>query len=59
MLNPVELLNFFFKLLTSARIILHMISFPQFLYDLFHILYNIDIMLMMYYTGLASILVIR
>ena len=36
-----------------------MISFPQLLYDLFHILYNIDIMLMMYYTGLASILVIR
>ena len=46
MLNPVELLNFFSSFLrnciiyiafTTARIILHLISFPQFLYDLFHI----------------------
>ena len=41
---PVEVLNFFFRLLyaiakiaiITARIILHLISYPQFTYDLFH-----------------------
>ena len=42
--SPVEVLNFFFRLLyaiakiaiITARIILHLISYPQFTYDLFH-----------------------
>ena len=41
--SPVEVLNFFRLLyavvkiaITTARIILHLISYPQFTYDLFH-----------------------
>ena len=54
--SPVEVLNFFFRLLytivkiaiITARIILHLISYPQFTYDLFHMHHSFKIQSYLY-----------